>query len=76
MVTQRTFIGKVISSKMAGTVVVEVETWKTHPKYPKRMKRTKKYHAGALRPHAVGSQVKIVEVRPVSKTKAFMVEEK
>lgn len=76
MSTQKTFMGKVVSSKMMGMVVVEVETWKTHPKYPKRMRRTKKYHAQAEKKYEVGNQVKIVEVKPISKTKTFMVVEK
>jgi small subunit ribosomal protein S17 len=41
----RTIKGVVVSNKMDKTTVVEVTTYKSHPKYKKRYKVTKKFHA-------------------------------
>ena len=38
----KTMTGKVVSDKMQHTVVVEVVRFATHPKYHKRMRKTKK----------------------------------
>lgn len=71
---KKIWIGKVISSKMAGVVVVEVERRKKHRLYPKTVKRNKKFHAaynGA--PLKAGTSVEFVEVRPLSKTVRFRI---
>ncbi|MDO8183530.1 MAG: 30S ribosomal protein S17 [bacterium] len=66
--------GTVVSTKMAKTVVVAVNSYTKHPKYGKYLRRTKRYQAheesGALK---VGDKVKIKETRPISKHKHFMV---
>ncbi len=64
----QTITGKVISNKMHQTVVVQVDRQVAHPKYHKRMRRTTKYHAHVTADVKVGDVVKIVQVRPISKT--------
>ncbi len=68
--------GKVVSTKMMDTVVVEVSRRVPHPLYKKLMKTTKKFNV-ALAGHTVevGNEVKIVETKPVSKTKYFAIKE-
>ncbi len=67
--------GKVVSTKMAQTVVVEVERAYSHPLYKKTIQRHKKYKAHIEEGTAVrdGNMVDIQECRPVSKDKTFKV---
>lgn len=68
--------GKVVSDKNNKTITVLVETYKNHPKYGKRVKYSKKYTAHDETNKAkVGDIVKIVETRPLSKTKRFYLAE-
>ena len=70
--TAQEFIGKVVSDKTDKTITVLVETYKTDPLYKKRVKYSKKYHAHDERNEAkMGDKVRIVESRPLSKTKHF-----
>jgi small subunit ribosomal protein S17 len=63
-------IGRVVSDKMEQTVVVSVRTTKTHPLYKKLMRRTTNFMVHDADSQAqVGDTVKIVESRPISKTK-------
>jgi len=72
----REFIGKVVSDKNNKTITVLVETYKKHPKYGKRVKYSKKYTAHDETNKAkVGDRVRIVETRPLSKTKRFYLAE-
>jgi len=68
--------GRVTSDKMDKTVVVEVERLKRHRLYGKVLKRTKKYLAhdeeNACR---IGYLVRIIESRPLSRRKHWVVEE-
>ena len=68
--------GVVVSDKMNKTVVVKVERTLTHPLYKKVIKRTEKYHAhdeeNILK---VGDVVRIMECRPMSRTKRWRVME-
>ena len=74
---QKTFSGKIVSTKMKDTVVVLVERFTKHPKYGKFLKRQKKFKAhDAGNKHTEGEVVEIVEVKPISKDKRFMVLEK
>lgn len=68
--------GKVISAKMTNTVVVEVSRRVPHPLYKKLMKKTKNFKVD-LAGHTVeiGNEVKIVEIKPMSKTKFFAIKE-
>ncbi len=59
---------------MKDTVVVQVETYKKHPKYEKFVKRSNKFKAhDAGNTKKVGDKVEIVETRPISKDKHFKI---
>lgn len=74
---KRKIQGKVVSSKMPKTLVVETERIKQHPKYKKRFKRHKKYKAHYEKgDFKVGDRVIIEESRPISKDKHWKVVEK
>ena len=67
-------VGVVTSDKMNKTVTVSVERRFAHPLYGKGVKRTKKYHAhDENNEYRVGDTVRIVETRPLSKTKRWRV---
>ncbi len=69
-----TFKGTVVSTAMDKTVVVAVDTFKTHPKYLKKYVSTKKYKAhDEDNACAVGDVVTIAACRPLSKEKRFVV---
>jgi small subunit ribosomal protein S17 len=62
--------GVVVSSAMDKTIVVKVDTIKAHPRYKKVVRRSVKFHADDPDNTAnVGDVVRIVETRPLSKTK-------
>ncbi len=62
--------GVVVSSAMDKTIVVKVDTIKAHPRYKKVVRRSVKFHAHDEQNTAnVGDIVRIVETRPLSKTK-------
>jgi small subunit ribosomal protein S17 len=62
--------GVVVSSAMDKTIVVKVDTIKAHPRYKKVVRRSTKFHAHDEQNSAnVGDVVRIVETRPLSKTK-------
>jgi len=65
--------GKVISSKTAKTVVVEVTRLKRHPIYGKQIKVTDKYKAHTEEAIPEGSIVIIKACRPRSKDKKWEV---
>ncbi|MBM3185586.1 MAG: 30S ribosomal protein S17 [Bacteroidetes bacterium] len=63
-------IGVVTSDKMDKSIVVSVERKVKHPKYGKFVKRTKKFVAhDETNDCNIGDTVKIMETRPLSKTK-------
>ena len=63
-------IGVVSSNKMDKTIVVAVERKVKHPLYGKFVKKTTKFHAHDEKNEcSIGDQVKIMETRPLSKTK-------
>jgi len=64
--------GKVVSDAMEKTIVVEVSLVKAHPRYKKVVRRSVKFHAHDERNEAkVGDLVRIVETRPLSRTKRW-----
>jgi len=68
--------GTVVSDKADKTIVVKVDTIKAHPKYKKVVRRSKKFHAHDEQNSAkIGDVVKIVETRPLSKTKNWRLAE-
>lgn len=69
--------GKIVSTKMKDTVVVLVERFTKHPKYGKFLKRQKKFKVhDAGNKHKEGEVVNIIETKPISKGKSFMILEK
>jgi len=73
---RKTRVGFVVSDKMDNTIVVEHVARVPHPKFNKIVKRSKKYYVhdedGVAK---VGDKVRIVETRPISKSKRWKVEE-
>jgi small subunit ribosomal protein S17 len=68
--------GVVVSSAMDKTVVVRVDTVRPHPAYKKIVRHSTKFHAHDERNTAnVGDVVRIVETRPISKTKTWRLAE-
>ena len=68
--------GVVVSSAMEKTIVVKVDVIKMHPRYKKVIRRSQKFHAHDERNEAnVGDVVRIVETRPLSKTKNWRLAE-
>lgn len=65
-------IGRVVSDKMQKSIVVTVERQVKHALYGKYAKKTTKFHAHDEKNEAhVGDLVKIMETRPLSKTKRW-----
>jgi small subunit ribosomal protein S17 len=68
--------GVVVSSAMDKTIVVKVDVIKLHPRYKKVIRRSQKFHAHDEQNTAnVGDVVRIVETRPLSKTKNWRLAE-
>ncbi|MCQ2204214.1 MAG: 30S ribosomal protein S17 [Bacteroidales bacterium] len=68
--------GVVISEKMDKTVVVAVEIREKHPIYGKFVMKTKKFHVHDEKNDAhEGDTVRIMETRPLSKTKRWRIVE-
>ena len=73
---KRKMIGIVVKDKMNKTIVVEAEKFLKHPKYHKFIKRKMKYKAhDETNACKIGDEVMIMEVRPVSKDKRWLVKE-
>ena len=72
--SKRTLKGTVVSDAMDKTVVVEVSRFKSHPLYQKRVKDSRRYKAHDQENACqVGDEVRIQEVRPLSKDKRWQV---
>ncbi len=70
----KTYTGKVVSNKMNKTVVVAVTRQFQHPVYKKTVKKVAKFKVHDEKNECgVGDDVKIVETRPVSKDKKWLV---
>ncbi len=68
--------GVVVSAAMDKTIVVRVDSVKAHPKYKKVIRRSVKFHAHDEQNRAkAGDVVRIVETRPLSKTKRWRLAE-
>ncbi len=69
---RKTRIGLVVSNKMEKTVTVTVERRVKHPIYGKFVKKTTKFHAHDDKNECtIGDLVRIMETRPLSKTKRW-----
>jgi small subunit ribosomal protein S17 len=68
--------GVVVSDAMDKTIVVKVDTIRAHPRYKKVIRRSTKFHAhDEANTAKVGDLVRIVETRPLSKTKNWRLAE-
>ena len=64
--------GVVTSNKMDKSITVAIKWKETHPIYGKFVNKTKKYHAHDEKNECgIGDTVKIMETRPLSKTKRW-----
>ena len=73
---RKTRVGLVVSNKMEKTVVIAIEDNVKHPVYGKIIKHTLKVHAhDEANECGIGDKVKIMETRPLSKTKRWRVVE-
>jgi small subunit ribosomal protein S17 len=72
---KQTLTGTVISAKTSHTVVVAVKSTKVHPKYLKRYTVVKKYmaHVDSEVLPEVGTEVKLISSKPISKMKKWLV---
>jgi len=71
---KKIFVGKVISDRMDKTVTVAVTRPYKHPLYKKYIKRVSKFKAHDEENRCkAGDMVKIIESRPLSKTKRWVV---
>ena len=69
-------VGAVVSNKMNKTIVVEVERRFPHPRFKKVVTAYKKFYAHDEKNEArPGDRVRIVETRPLSKTKRWSLAE-
>ena len=69
---RKTRVGIVSSNKMDKTITVKVERKIKHPLYGKFLKKTTSFHAHDEKNEcSIGDIVKIMESRPLSKTKRW-----
>ena len=65
-------MGEVISNKMTKTIIVRVERRLPHPKFRKVVTDYNKFYAHDEKGEAkLGDRVRIIETRPLSKTKRW-----
>ncbi|MDH6358196.1 30S ribosomal protein S17 [Parabacteroides sp. PF5-9] len=65
-------MGVVTSNKMDKSITVAIKWKEKHPMYGKFVNKTKKYHAHDEKNECnIGDTVKIMETRPLSKTKRW-----
>jgi small subunit ribosomal protein S17 len=69
---RKILLGEVVSNRMQKTITVKVERRLRHPIYERVIKRSKKFHAHDEHNQCqIGDLVRIVESRPLSKTKCW-----
>ena len=69
---RKIFVGEVVSNRMQKTITVQVERRVRHPIYERVIKRSKKFHVHDEHNQCqIGDMVRIVETRPLSKTKCW-----
>ncbi|KKT30468.1 MAG: 30S ribosomal protein S17 [Candidatus Collierbacteria bacterium GW2011_GWC2_44_18] len=66
-------LGMVKSDKNTKTAIVDVTSFKVHPKYLKRIKVNKSFAVQNDMDAKVGNRVRIEETRPISKTKHWKI---
>ena len=73
--SRKRMVGTVVSDKMQKTVVVAIENRKMHPIYRKVITKTRKVMAHDETGAGIGALVRIVQSRPMSRRKRWVVEE-
>ncbi|MFQ5587517.1 MAG: 30S ribosomal protein S17 [Nitrospiria bacterium] len=74
MKKRKEYTGIIVSDKMMKTVVVAIDRTVKHPRYKKYLKRTHRLKAhDELNTCRVGDQVKLIETRPLSAQKRWVV---
>jgi len=69
---RKILLGEVVSNRMHKTITVKVERRVRHPMYERVVKRSKKFHAHDEHDQCqIGDVVRIIETRPLSKTKCW-----
>jgi len=69
-------VGQVVSTKTAKTIIAEVSRRVPHPLYKRIVKKRKRFHAHDEEGRAkMGDIVKIIECRPLSRTKRWRLAE-
>ena len=70
---KRILKGKVVKNKSEKTIIVDVESTYMHKKYKKFLRKNKKYAVhDEENISKIGDIVQIIESRPISKTKKFV----
>ena len=70
----KTYTGKVVSNKMDKTVVIAVTRHFQHPVYKKVVRKVSKFKAHDEKNECiVGDEVKVIETKPLSKDKRWLV---
>ncbi len=75
MNNRRRLVGTVVSNKMQKTAVVEVERVYRHPLYRKVVHTAKTFKVHDELGANPGDKVRIVESKPISRTKHWVIEE-
>lgn len=69
---RKVLFGEVVSDRMHKTITVKVERRVQHPVYERVIRRSKKFHVHDEQNQCqTGDQVRIIETRPLSKTKRW-----
>ncbi len=69
---RKILLGEGVSPRMHKTITVKVERRVRHPMYERVVKRSKKFHAHDEHNQCqIGDVVRIIETRPLSKTKCW-----
>ena len=69
---RKVLVGEVVSNRMQKTITVRVERRVQHTIYERVIKRSKKFHAHDENNQCkIGDRVRIIETRPLSKTKRW-----
>ncbi len=75
MNNRRRLVGTVVSNNMQKTAVVEVERYFRHPLYRKVVRSANTFKAHDELGCTPGDKVRIVESKPISRTKRWVIEE-
>jgi small subunit ribosomal protein S17 len=74
--TRKERVGVVVSDTQDKTIVVQIDRRITHPLYKKTLNRSRKLYAhDETNDAGVGDTVRVIETRPLSKTKRWRLAE-